>query len=587
MRWQTTALLAVILIALGAFYYVYEVRLGPERERAEARKGRVFSADLADVAELELKRANDTVRARREKDGWHLQAPVTARGDGGKIEETLTTIVTARSDREIAATPANLAEFGLDRPAVEVMLRLKDGRQLGLVLGAKNPTGVWVYAREAGKPAVFVVSDNVLRDTTRPVADFRDKTVLAFDQRAVTGFEIVLPEETLAVEQVDARWRLVRPRALPADADTVREFLDKLDGARVAEFVAETPKSLQPFGLDRPVRLTLHTGRDKERTSRTLLLGRADRDKKGVYAMRPGEPSLLLLPEAVWAAVPKNVAVLRDRVVIAFERDKVTRLDIESARGRVTVTREKNQWRIVAPEAVPADQVEVGAVLFKLRELRAQGFLTDDASGIPRYLGKPAVRLTLTEEGGRAQTLLLAPSTDRRGGAQSVYAALDDRGPVVLVEAKALEELGRSVTDLRDRTLLSGLEPRDVKRVRLAAGGTAVVVERSGDFAWRFVEGASGAAKAASVENLLFALRALKWKEVAAPKGEDPARFGLDAPIFEATLLRADGSTLATVAVGKREGERAWVRTTAGPAIYAVDAKQLGELPKLPDDLKG
>src|SRR3990172_7162904 len=113
MRWQTTALLAVILIALGAFYYVYEVRLGPERERAEARKGRgvsaglaggaragpkreraearkgrVFSADLADVAELELKRANDTVRARREKDGWHLQAPVTARGDGGKIEET-------------------------------------------------------------------------------------------------------------------------------------------------------------------------------------------------------------------------------------------------------------------------------------------------------------------------------------------------------------------------------------------------------------------------------------------------------------------------------------------------------------------
>ena len=190
MRWQTTALLAVILIALGAFYYLYEVRLGPERERAEARKGRVFSADLADVAELELKRANDTVRARREKDGWHLQAPVTARGDGGKIEETLTTIVTARSDREIAATPANLAEFGLDRPAVEVMLRLKDGRQLGLVLGAKNPTGVWVYAREAGKPAVFVVSDNVLRDATRPVADFRDKTVLAFDQRAVTGFEI-------------------------------------------------------------------------------------------------------------------------------------------------------------------------------------------------------------------------------------------------------------------------------------------------------------------------------------------------------------------------------------------------------------
>jgi hypothetical protein len=32
MRWQTTAVLAAILIALGAFYYVYEVRFGPDRE---------------------------------------------------------------------------------------------------------------------------------------------------------------------------------------------------------------------------------------------------------------------------------------------------------------------------------------------------------------------------------------------------------------------------------------------------------------------------------------------------------------------------------------------------------------------------
>jgi len=31
MRWQTTAILAVVLIALGVFYYVYEIRLGPER----------------------------------------------------------------------------------------------------------------------------------------------------------------------------------------------------------------------------------------------------------------------------------------------------------------------------------------------------------------------------------------------------------------------------------------------------------------------------------------------------------------------------------------------------------------------------
>ena len=56
MRWQTTASLAVILLLLGAFYYVYEIRLGPEREKAEGRKGQMFSAEAGNVSDVEIKR---------------------------------------------------------------------------------------------------------------------------------------------------------------------------------------------------------------------------------------------------------------------------------------------------------------------------------------------------------------------------------------------------------------------------------------------------------------------------------------------------------------------------------------------------
>ena len=587
MRWQTTAVLAVILVALGAFYYVYEVRLGPEREKASERKGRLWTVEAADVTELELKRPDATLKLKREGPGWALVEPVKARGDRGRVDETLTSLLTTRVDREIAAAPAALAEFGLDKPAAEVTLRLKDGKTLGLALGAKNPTGVWVYAREAGKPAVFVLGEGVLRDATRPLADLRDKTVLAFDARAVTGFEIVTRDDTLAVEGGDGQWKLTRPVALAADADTVRGFFEKLDAARVKQFVAEAPRSLAPWGLDRPVRLAIHTGRDKERATKALLFGKVDKARQGVYAMRPGEPSVLLLPEEVWTALPENVAALRNKLVVEFDREKVTRLDIESPRGAVTLVREANRWRITAPEALPADQVEAGAVLFKLRELRAQAFLGDDASGISRYLAKPAVRVTLAQEGAPLQTLLLAPSPERRGGAPSAYAAIAGRGPVVLVEAKALEEVGRPLLELRDRVLLSGLEPKDVKRLRVRAGGQTVVVERSGDGDWKLVEGGKGTAKTSTVDNLLFTLRALKWKDVAAPKGEEPAKYGIDAPTLEATLLKADGAEIATVLVGRRDDGRAWVKLKAAPAIYEVDAKLLGEPPKIPDDFKG
>ncbi len=71
-----------------------------------------------------------------------------------------------------------------------------------------------------------------------------------------------------------------------------------------------------------------------------------------------------------------------------------------------------------------------------------------------------------------------------------------------------------------------------------------------------------------------------------APRGEEPARYGLDPPELEITLQRADGSEIGTVLVGKREGDRVFVRTKTAPAIYALEARQLGDLPNL-DDFKG
>ena len=124
--------------------------------------------------------------------------------------------------------------------------------------------------------------------------------------------------------------------------------------------------------------------------------------------------------------------------------------------------------------------------------------------------------------------------------------------------------------------------------MRLRAGGQTLVVERSGELDWKLVEGGKGSAKAATVDNLLYALRALKWKTVAAPAGEEPAKYGLDAPALEVTLLKADGGELAAVLIGgKREGDVAWVKLKAASAIYAVDGKVLGDLPKVPDDFKG
>jgi hypothetical protein len=235
---------------------------------------------------------------------------------------------------------------------------------------------------------------------------------------------------------------------------------------------------------------------------------------------------------------------------------------------------------------LPADQVEVGAVVSRLADLRAQGFLSEDAAGVARYLPKPQVRVALTDQSGVTTTVLLASSRETRGGAPSAYAAVAGMGPVTLVDAKALDDLARSTTELRDRRLLGALEPKDVKRVRVQAGGQAMVLERKGDTEWRVLEPAKGAANAQKVDDLVYMLRGLRWKDIVAPEGQEPARYGLDAPSLEVALFRGDGGEIATVQVGKREGELAYVRTKAQPAVYSVEIRTLGPAPKVPDDFK-
>src|SRR5262245_18590691 len=253
--------------------------MAPDREKAETRKGRVLSGELADVTQLTLKRPSDSVALKREGDAWQMTAPLSARADRGPVEEVITNALTAKMDREIAAAPTSLTDFGLDKPAAELTMTLKDGKQLALILGAKSPTGVWVYAKERDKPNVFVIGDSVLRDATRPVADFRDKTILSFDRQQVTGLEIVTRDDTLSLEPATKGWRLTRPVEAGADPDAVSGFLDKLGAAKVKEFVAEAPPSLEPYGLDRPWKVTLHTGKDKDRASRTLMIGKVEASK--------------------------------------------------------------------------------------------------------------------------------------------------------------------------------------------------------------------------------------------------------------------------------------------------------------------
>jgi len=123
--------------------------------------------------------------------------------------------------------------------------------------------------------------------------------------------------------------------------------------------------------------------------------------------------------------------------------------------------------------------------------------------------------------------------------------------------------------------------------MQVLAGGQSIVLERTGETDWRVIEPAKGAAKSGKVDDLLYTLRGLKWKDVAAPGGEEPAKYGLDKPGVEVRLIRADGTEIGAVLFGKQDGDRLYLKTRNAPAIYSADSKSVGTLPKSADEFKG
>lgn len=587
MTWKSGAVLVVLAVALGGFFAYDTYWLTPSREKAESMKGRLWTVEPKDVEAFTIKRQTDTVQLKRVEGGWQMLEPVRARGDGATVNDVVTSLATVRVDREIDPKPAKLAEFGLDPPGAEVRLDVKGRSEpLVLLLGAKSPTGAWVYAKEGAKPAVMTVSEVVGRDTVRPIGDFRDKTLVAFDRKAVSGLDLEVDRSRISLaSDAPGTWRIVAPGAYRADGGLVGEFLDKLASAKVREWISGSPAQ---YGLDRPAVVTVWTGKDKERASKTVLLGRVDAEKKGVYVMRGGDAEVMVAPEDLWTALPKTVAVLRDKVVLAYAYDKAKRVEVDGPRGPVVIERDGTGWKITAPEVLKADSGAVNALLWSIRDLKASGFLGETAADVSRLVKKPEVAVKIWEEGAaEPKTLLLEPSAEVRGGKPAAIAAVEGHGPVVLVDARALQDLGKTVGDLRDKTVLPGFEVADVTRARIVSAGKPFVVERRGESDWRVLEPTRGAARMDRVTNLLLTLRGLRWKDIASPKGDDAARYGLDAPSLEVVLARAGGESLATLQVGRQEGAVTYVRTSAAPAIYAVDSALLGDLRKAPSDIPG
>jgi len=243
---RTVLVLAVVVIALGAFIWFVDRDLPSSDQRAELA-GKLLSVKPDEVTGLTAEWQGRSVRfERRGKEagaaaGWWLVEPMSARADSSEVDRLVDALTGLEKKRTLE--DADLQAVGLDSPRGTITLRAGD-RQWTLGVGADVPTSSDVLVSLAagdGSAGTYVTTAGFVDQLGRDPGDWRV-------QGAVERLTLHTPGETAPVvlERRGERFWLEQPVADLADADQVDDLLAGLTSLRVTKFVDD----VSPDGTD-------------------------------------------------------------------------------------------------------------------------------------------------------------------------------------------------------------------------------------------------------------------------------------------------------------------------------------------------
>lgn len=423
----------------------------------------------------------------------------------------------------------------------------------------------------------------------------RADTLFTFTKDEVKQVAVTAKGETttIAREGKDA-WTITSPIKTPAEKLSVDSLVDKIAGLK-RKRVVTGPADPKEYGLQSPrikIVLTLNSGKTSE-----LDVGDDNPYDGTLFAKRGGDADVEVCEGGLKYPLEKGLFDLRDKRVFDFDETALHRLEVVTPSLAYGLAKAADgSWTIVAPVEATADAAKANQIAAALRNLRATRFTTEQASAddLKRFgLDHPGytVQISLAKDLA-PKTLALAEI--KEAGTDHVYAKQGAEPWIAEVPSTLLKDLGQTVMDLRDKTVLSfkaadvtGLRFQtpngtfEAKRERAQADGGATADN------WSLVTPKAEAAKRWKLSSLLSALETLKGSSIvseSATKAELDGD-GLSRPTKTVQILGAKGAVLAELLVGKVDNAKTYIKAGSSLRIYEVESYRLTQIPNDAVDL--
>jgi hypothetical protein len=436
---KSTLIVVVIAIALGCFVYFYDSKHTPKTKAEETAKP-AFTVKPSEIASITIRRKDNTVVLDKKGGTWELTKPVEAEADQGTIDGIASDLSDLKIQRSFAATD-DLSKYGLANPAATIEFQGAKGAQHTIQLGDKDFSGDAVYALvdKANPPKIDLLPVSLLDDTSKPVNDLRDRSLIDLNGAEVTALSIDDPSGAIKLTKAPAGWEITEPRTTAADSEAVDGLVSSLSTSKFTDVASESAKDPGKYGLAHPaIKLDVTAKNGKQFH---LVLSKKGADYYGRDLERP---MIFTVNSTVYDSFDKKFFDLRDKEILHLDPTNVTTVEVKNANGSIECAQGKiDEWKMVQPASDKGKSVEGWKLTDPIENARAKQIWDKPPASVLAHLRKPAIQVVLTDKLGKATTIEISGAVG-----DSVYVRTSAGPQVYELNTQILKDLGFKASDL-------------------------------------------------------------------------------------------------------------------------------------------
>ena len=433
MKIRSLTVAAVVLLALlGTLYWSGHRKPSDENATKSADTSpTILKLDENTITRVEFKKKDEApVVLAKNAGSWEITEPKRFAADQSTVTSAVSSLASLTSERLVDDRAADLKQYGLEQPGLEIDITAKDNKSHKLLVGDATPTGSAVYAKLAEDPRVYTLATYNKTSIDKSVNDLRDKRLLTVDANKISRVELLRKNQTIEFGRNKEDWQILQPRPLRADNFQVAELVRKLTDARMN--LSGTDKDAQEavaaFAHGTPVA----TAKVTDPSSTQELQIRKNKDT--YYAKSNTVEGTYKVDGDLGQAVDKELDDFREKKLFDFGFNDPSKIEMHNGPKAYFLSRNGADWW---SNRKKMDAASVQELVTKLRDLTATKFVDSGFSN-------PTIQVVVTSDDGKhTDNVSFAKSGD------GYIAKRESDASFYHLESSAVDALQKAADDIK------------------------------------------------------------------------------------------------------------------------------------------